>query len=144
MARTKEDHCNFCGRGRSEVNLLISGINGFICDQCAEQAKMILDEYYAPEDCLDTGLYNINNSFTQKPYKNKDQLSSIFATTDEITENLTTNRAKFKAIHDWMGENIEYDLDESYTGYPYDDRANPFTVFSTLMIWQTTTLDLAS
>ena len=44
MARTKEDHCNFCGRGRSEVNLLISGINGFICDQCAEQAKMILDE----------------------------------------------------------------------------------------------------
>ena len=47
MARTKEDHCNFCGRGRSEVNLLISGINGFICDQCAEQAKMILDEAMA-------------------------------------------------------------------------------------------------
>ena len=47
MARTREDHCNFCGRGRSEVNLLISGINGFICDQCAEQAKMILDEAMA-------------------------------------------------------------------------------------------------
>ena len=47
MARTKEDHCNFCGRGRSDVNLLISGINGFICDQCAEQAKMILDEAMA-------------------------------------------------------------------------------------------------
>ena len=47
MARTKEDHCNFCGRGRSEVNLLIPGINGFICDQCAEQAKMILDEAMA-------------------------------------------------------------------------------------------------
>ena len=29
------------------MNLLISGINGFICDQCAEQAKMILDEAMA-------------------------------------------------------------------------------------------------
>ena len=56
MARTKEDHCNFCGRGRSEVNLLISGINGFICDQCAEQAKMILDEAMARnrKDEIDT------------------------------------------------------------------------------------------
>ncbi|MBR5068650.1 MAG: ATP-dependent Clp protease ATP-binding subunit ClpX [Bacteroidales bacterium] len=47
MARTKEDHCNFCGRSRSEVSLLISGLNGYICDQCAEQAKMIVDEAMA-------------------------------------------------------------------------------------------------
>ena len=30
--------CNFCGRGEREVELLITGINGFICETCARQA----------------------------------------------------------------------------------------------------------
>jgi len=47
MAKSREDSCSFCGRSRSEVNLLISGIHGYICDQCAEQAKMIVDEAMA-------------------------------------------------------------------------------------------------
>ncbi len=47
MAKAKEDCCSFCGRNRSQVNLLISGIHGYICDQCAEQAKMIVDEALA-------------------------------------------------------------------------------------------------
>lgn len=42
MAKKFEDHCNFCGRGRSEVRLLISGLNGFICDECSEQAINIV------------------------------------------------------------------------------------------------------
>ena len=40
----KVDRCNFCGRTRSEVSLLISGLNGFICDECAEQANAIVLE----------------------------------------------------------------------------------------------------
>jgi len=40
----KVDRCNFCGRSRSEVSLLISGMNGFICDECAEQANAIVQE----------------------------------------------------------------------------------------------------
>lgn len=44
MAKRFEDHCNFCGRGRSEVRLLISGINGFICDECSEQAINIVKD----------------------------------------------------------------------------------------------------
>lgn len=48
MAKRKEDCCSFCGRGRSEVNLLISGLYGFICDSCVEQAKIILDEAMRP------------------------------------------------------------------------------------------------
>ena len=30
--------CNFCGRSENEVRLLITGINGFICEDCAKQA----------------------------------------------------------------------------------------------------------
>lgn len=36
--------CSFCGRTSDEVNLLISGISAQICDQCAEQAHLIVQE----------------------------------------------------------------------------------------------------
>lgn len=42
--RKKEDCCSFCGRERSQTALLISGLYGFICDECVNQAKIILDE----------------------------------------------------------------------------------------------------
>jgi ATP-dependent Clp protease ATP-binding subunit ClpX len=34
--------CNFCGRGEHDVKLLITGINGFICESCAQQAYEIV------------------------------------------------------------------------------------------------------
>lgn len=44
MANYKEDSCSFCGRKRKEVNVLIAGINGFICDSCAAKAFDIVKE----------------------------------------------------------------------------------------------------
>jgi ATP-dependent Clp protease ATP-binding subunit ClpX len=38
------DKCSFCGRARSETEILIAGINGNICEECVEQAKLILNE----------------------------------------------------------------------------------------------------
>lgn len=38
------DKCSFCGREKKEVNLLIAGIDGHICDRCAEQAHSIILE----------------------------------------------------------------------------------------------------
>ncbi|WP_394706460.1 ATP-dependent Clp protease ATP-binding subunit ClpX [Draconibacterium orientale] len=38
------DKCSFCGREKKEVNLLIAGIDGHICDRCAEQAHSIIQE----------------------------------------------------------------------------------------------------
>ena len=34
--------CSFCGRSENEVRLLITGINGFICEDCAKQAYKII------------------------------------------------------------------------------------------------------
>lgn len=34
--------CSFCGRSEKEVRLLITGINGFICEDCAKQAYDII------------------------------------------------------------------------------------------------------
>ncbi len=37
--------CDFCGRSQREVDLLIPGLNGFICNECAEKANEISKEY---------------------------------------------------------------------------------------------------
>ena len=36
--------CSFCGRSEKEVSLLITGVNGMICADCAEQAYRIVQE----------------------------------------------------------------------------------------------------
>ena len=36
--------CSFCGRGETEVKLLITGINGYICEDCAKQAYDIVQQ----------------------------------------------------------------------------------------------------
>lgn len=43
--------CSFCGRSENEVRLLITGINGFICEDCAKQAYEIIQStgVLAPE-----------------------------------------------------------------------------------------------
>jgi ATP-dependent Clp protease ATP-binding subunit ClpX len=39
--------CSFCGRSDKEVRLLITGINGYICEDCAQQAYRIVQENLA-------------------------------------------------------------------------------------------------
>ncbi len=40
--RTTKKVCSFCGLSEKEVNLLITGVNGFICDSCVKQAYEIV------------------------------------------------------------------------------------------------------
>lgn len=55
--------CNFCGRSENEVKLLITGLNGYICENCAEQAHDIV---------VSTGLLNGNKDLQgDKPFKLK-------------------------------------------------------------------------
>jgi ATP-dependent Clp protease ATP-binding subunit ClpX len=39
-----EPKCSFCGKSKSEVNILIAGISGHICDNCITQAQNIVQE----------------------------------------------------------------------------------------------------
>ena len=36
--------CSFCGRDKSDVNILVAGVTGHICDSCIDQAVHIVDE----------------------------------------------------------------------------------------------------
>ena len=42
--RKNRNRCSFCGRTEDEVSLLITGMYGFICDDCARQAYEIVQE----------------------------------------------------------------------------------------------------
>lgn len=40
----KESGCSFCGRQKNEVQMLITGVSGHICENCVEQANTIISE----------------------------------------------------------------------------------------------------
>jgi ATP-dependent Clp protease ATP-binding subunit ClpX len=44
MAKQQRQHCSFCGRPDTEVGMLIAGLSGYICNECAEQAYDIAKE----------------------------------------------------------------------------------------------------
>ncbi|MDH8700962.1 ATP-dependent Clp protease ATP-binding subunit ClpX [Dysgonomonadaceae bacterium PH5-43] len=54
--------CSFCGREESEVEILLTGIDGFICNDCAQRANDIVleaakaeklnDKFHIPDDQL--------------------------------------------------------------------------------------------
>jgi len=47
------DKCSFCGREKKDVDLLIAGIDGHICDRCAEQAHSIIQEEVKKDSSFD-------------------------------------------------------------------------------------------
>lgn len=52
------NQCSFCGRKKSEVEILISGKDGYICENCVEQAHSIVKESvgtssFAPAKSID-------------------------------------------------------------------------------------------
>ncbi len=50
------NHCSFCGRSEQEVNLLISGVTGYICDMCTEQAHEIVADTFKNNGKSDVGI----------------------------------------------------------------------------------------
>ncbi|MFN8257903.1 MAG: ATP-dependent Clp protease ATP-binding subunit ClpX [Bacteroidales bacterium] len=47
------DKCSFCGRSKKDVNILIAGVSGHICDSCIEQAHQIVLEEFKQKESFD-------------------------------------------------------------------------------------------
>ena len=41
----QKKHCSFCGRSEGEVALLLTGLDGYICSDCVENAHSIINQY---------------------------------------------------------------------------------------------------
>lgn len=83
--------CSFCGRGEKDVRLLITGLNGFICEDCAVSAYQIvestglLDKKDAPDGAADK--FKIKK--VPKPKEIKDFLDQYIIGQDEAKRYLS-------------------------------------------------------
>ncbi len=73
------NHCSFCGRSEQEVNLLISGMTGYICDMCTEQAHEIVNDSIKSNEKSDIG---ISFSSLPKPAQIKEFLDEYIIKQD--------------------------------------------------------------
>ena len=74
--------CNFCGRSEREVKLLITGLNGYICEDCAVQAYQIVQQQeQAAGKTKKNGKYE--NHSVPKPKEIKDYLDQYVIGQDE-------------------------------------------------------------
>ena len=63
----KINKCSFCGRSEREVSILIYGLNGYICEDCVEQASRIVKETQAKKS-KDSKLENLPKPQEIKAY----------------------------------------------------------------------------
>ncbi len=65
------DKCSFCDRKRNEVKFLISGVSGFICDECTSRAyEIVLEE----NRTTNKSKFNIEKTKLKKPKEIKEFL----------------------------------------------------------------------
>ncbi|NND78008.1 MAG: ATP-dependent Clp protease ATP-binding subunit ClpX [Flavobacteriales bacterium] len=80
-----EINCSFCGRKKNEVNVLIAGISGHICDNCIGQASSIMREEMEQKT-----VGSLDSSFTlQKPKDIKTYLDEFVIGQDEAKKVLS-------------------------------------------------------
>lgn len=78
-----QDKCSFCGRSRNEVNLLIAGTDGYICNECAVQAFDIVQEEIKSKSTL-----NLDHLDIKKPIEIKEFMDQYVIGQDDAKKHL--------------------------------------------------------
>ena len=83
--------CSFCGRSEKDVNFLITGLNGFICDQCAQQAyQIVMEAGFGPEGHgKRKSQFDVALSDVPKPMEIKEYLDQYIIGQDEAKKYLS-------------------------------------------------------
>ena len=83
--------CSFCGRSEKDVNFLITGMNGFICDSCAQQAyQIVLEAGFGPEGTRKTeGKFDVALKDVPKPTDIKAYLDQYIIGQDDAKKYLS-------------------------------------------------------
>ncbi|MCJ8154202.1 ATP-dependent Clp protease ATP-binding subunit ClpX [Chryseobacterium sp. SSA4.19] len=104
------NQCSFCGRKRNEVQMLISGQNGFICENCIEQAHAIVKDSssesgYSPAENIDE---------LKKPKQIKEFLDQYVIGQDQAKKQLSIAVYNhYKRLLHAKDENREVELEKS-------------------------------
>ena len=87
MAKLRKE-CSFCGRSEREVRLLITGLNGYICEDCARQANRIVEEHLTTVSDVDTSVKTKRKKMP-KPKEIKEYLDQYVIGQDEAKRYLS-------------------------------------------------------
>lgn len=104
------NQCSFCGKKRNEVQMLVSGQNGFICENCIEQAHSIVKESvsptgYSPAETIDE---------LKKPKQIKEFLDQYVIGQDQAKKQLSIAVYNhYKRLLHAKDENREVELEKS-------------------------------
>lgn len=102
--------CSFCGRPEKDVNLLITGLNANICDQCVAQAYKILESSGVLEPkAKENGAFELKK--VPKPKEIKEYLDEYIIGQDEAKRFLSVavynHYKRLQQPHDEDGVEIE-------------------------------------
>ena len=81
--------CSFCGRSEKDVKLLITGLNGYICEDCAQQAYKIVTQTGALADDENTDSVAFKVKEVPKPKEIKQYLDEYIIGQDEAKRYLS-------------------------------------------------------
>ena len=83
--------CSFCGRSEKDVNFLITGLNGFICDSCAQQAyQIVLEAGFGSEGTRkNSGTFDVSLNDVPKPTEIKEYLDEYIIGQDDAKKYLS-------------------------------------------------------
>lgn len=104
------NQCSFCGRKRKEVQMLVSGQEGFICENCIEQAHSIVKESvrgqgFAPASTIDE---------LKKPKEIKEFLDQYVIGQDQAKKQLSIAVYNhYKRLLHAQDENREVEIEKS-------------------------------
>ncbi|WP_267405940.1 MULTISPECIES: ATP-dependent Clp protease ATP-binding subunit ClpX [unclassified Chryseobacterium] len=104
------NQCSFCGRKRNEVQMLISGQTGFICENCIEQAHTIVKDStskngFSPAENIDD---------LKKPKEIKEFLNQYVIGQDQAKKQLSIAVYNhYKRLLHAQDENREVELEKS-------------------------------
>ncbi|MDQ0591666.1 ATP-dependent Clp protease ATP-binding subunit ClpX [Chryseobacterium ginsenosidimutans] len=105
------NQCSFCGRKRNEVQMLISGQNGFICENCIEQAHAIVKDG-GSKSSDSSPAENVNE--LKKPKEIKEFLNEYVIGQDQAKKQLSIAVYNhYKRLLHAQDENREVELEKS-------------------------------
>ena len=105
------NQCSFCGRKKNEVQILISGQNGFICENCIEQAHSIVKDSVSntPESAMAESLDEL-----KKPRQIKAFLDEYVIGQDQAKKQLSIAVYNhYKRLLHAKTENREVEIEKS-------------------------------
>ncbi|WP_026315638.1 ATP-dependent Clp protease ATP-binding subunit ClpX [Riemerella columbina] len=104
------NQCSFCGRQRNEVQMLVSGVNGLICENCIEQAHAYVKDHIKSDGFAPA--QSINE--LKKPREIKKKLDEYVIGQDQAKKQLSIAVYNhYKRLLHAQEENKEVEIEKS-------------------------------